>query len=339
MPRTAPDRCPGALRVHEALDGGLVRVRVPGGRLLGGQVSALAAASASLGDGCLDLTSRGNVQLRGLRPDARSSLVDRLVGAGLLPSPAHDTARNIVASPLAALPVAALDAGLCASPALASLPGRFLLALSDDSADVLSLAPDLALLSESLVIGGMLAGAGSVSSLLEAAGAFLAERAVQGSQAWRLAELVDGPARVAARLGRTLGAPAPVGVPVPVGPSGGNPQGSDPVDFRQRVVAHVPFGRLTPAHLAVLGDVVLTPWRSVVVEAGTDLRDFVTDPTSPWVGLTACVGTQCASSLADVRAEAVPSSVPTHWSGCARRCGKPAGSLDMVATVDGWMTS
>jgi precorrin-3B synthase len=195
---------------------------------------------------------------------------------------------------------------------------------------VLSLAPDLALLEDALVIGGMLAGAGSVSVLLAAAAAFLAERAAQGSQAWRLAELVDGPARVADRVGRELGAPAPVGVPVPVGRLVGDPP---------RVVAHVPFGRLTPAHLAVLGDVVLTPWRSVVVDAGTDLRDFVTDPTSPWVGLTACVGAQCASSLADVRAEAVPSSVPTHWSGCARRCGKPAGSRDRVATVNGWVTA
>ena len=337
VPRTAPDRCPGALHVHEAADGGLVRVRVPGGRLTSAQVAALGATSARLGDGRLDLTSRGNVQLRGLHrvaPDdgAAEDLAGALTEAGLLPSPAHDTARNVVASALAdlALPVAELDAGICADPVLAELPGRFLLALSDASGDVLSLEPDLALADGALVIGGLLAGPGSVTDLLEAARAFLAERTAQGSQAWRLVELADGPAAAAGRLGRILGGSVAVGRAVPVGPADGG-----------RVVAHVPFGRLTPSHLAALiatgQDVVATPWHSVVVSEHTDLADFVTDPTSPWIGLSACVGVQCASSLADVRADATPSAEPAHWSGCSRRCGKPAGSRDVVATADGYL--
>lgn len=316
--RTAPDRCPGALRVHEAADGGLVRIRVPGGRLAAAQVAALARASAELGDGNLDLTSRGNVQLRGLRD--REALLDVLLDAGLLPSPSHDTARNVVASPLSGMPVAALDAGICADAALAELPGRFLLGLDDGTGDVQSLDPDLSLQGESLVVGGQLAGPGTVADLLEACRAFLSLRTAE----WRLRELTDGPARVAAALGRRLGAPALRSGPVAVGPHG------------DRVVAHVPFGRLTPGHLAALGDVVLTPWHSVVVPAGTDLALFVTDPGSPWTGLTACVGTQCARSLADVRADAVPGLVPTHWSGCARRCGKPAGARDVVATEHGY---
>jgi precorrin-3B synthase len=327
VPRTAPDRCPGALRVHEAADGGLVRVRVPGGRLAAPQLAALTAASAAFGDGCLDLTSRGNVQLRGLRAGTAQPLALALTEAGLLPSEEHDVARNLVASPLSALPVAEVDAGLCADPLLATLPGRFLLALADASGDVLALRPDLALAEGSLVIGGRLAGPGAVEDLLAAARAFLAERAEHGSQAWRLSELTDGAAAVARRLGRALGSVAATGVPVPVGPAG------------DRVVAHVPFGRLHPSHLAALSgaDVVLTPWHSVVVPAGTDVSLLVTDPGSPWIGLSACVGTQCASSLADVRADAVPSAVPTHWSGCERRCGKPAGSADVVATTEGYV--
>jgi precorrin-3B synthase len=316
--RTAADRCPGALRVHQAADGGLVRVRVPGGRLSAAQVAALASASARVGDGNLDLTSRGNVQLRGLRD--RDALLDVLLQAGLLPSPAHDTARNIVASQLADLPVRELDAGVCADPALAELPGRFLLGLDDGSGDVQGLAPDLSLQGPSLVIGGRLAGPGSVGDLLAACRIFLALRTSE----WRLAELADGAERIAAAMGRSLGAGALAGPRTAVGTHG------------PRVVAHVPFGRLTPAHLAVLGDVVLTPWHSVVVDAGTDLALFVTDPTSPWIGLTACVGKQCASSLSDVRADAVPGDLPTHWSGCSRRCGSPAGSRDLVATGNGY---
>ena len=56
--------------MHAAADGGLVRVRVPGGMLSASQFAALLAASTRHSDGSLELTSRGNVQLRGLAPGA-----------------------------------------------------------------------------------------------------------------------------------------------------------------------------------------------------------------------------------------------------------------------------
>src|SRR5690242_7820687 len=96
--RTAPDACPGALQTHPAADGGLARVRVPGGTLTAGQLRALAAAARDLGDGALELTSRGNVQLRGLTGSAEAELGDRLAAAGLLPSATHERVRNVVAS-------------------------------------------------------------------------------------------------------------------------------------------------------------------------------------------------------------------------------------------------
>jgi precorrin-3B synthase len=329
--RTVPDRCPGALRVHDAVDGGLVRVRVPGGFLTGAQVSALAALSAACGDGSVDLTSRGNLQLRGLRPGTADEVARVLVTSGLLPSLDHDIARNVVASPLTDLSaaVAELDEGLCASSSLARLPGRFLLALDDGSGDVLSLEPDAALQQGSLVLGGVLAGPGGVPDLLAAAEAFLAVRG-DGKQ-WRVSELPGGAGSVAVALGRTLGAAAAVGRPPALGAHG------------SRVLALAPLGRLTPSMLVALsaGPVVVTPWRSVLVDAGTDLTGFVTDAASPWDGVTACAGTACASALGDVRADAarflVPGTLPVHWSGCGRRCGLPKGEvLDLVATGDGW---
>ncbi|HEY0508079.1 MAG TPA: precorrin-3B synthase, partial [Blastococcus sp.] len=139
-PRDRADACPGALQTHSAADGALARVRVPGGALTVAQLRALSSAARDLGDGALELTSRGNVQLRGLRPGAEVELGDRLADARLLPSATHETVRNVLTSVLSGRAggeldvrpwVSAFDAGLCADPELADLPGRFLAAFDD----------------------------------------------------------------------------------------------------------------------------------------------------------------------------------------------------------------
>ncbi|MCF6510103.1 precorrin-3B synthase [Blastococcus sp. MG754426] len=379
-PRTPPlrdraDACPGALQTHSAADGELARVRVPGGLLRADQLRVLGAAAVELGDGALELTSRGNVQLRGLRPGAAGELGERLAAAGLLPSDSHETARNLLGSVLSgragglldARPwVRAFDAGLCADPTLAALPGRFLATFDDGRGDVAALGGDVGLLALSReAVALTLAGADSglratsddaVALALAATRAFLAERAVQGGRAWRLAELTGGPARVTARVG---GAPDAARADVPAEPRvravGAVPQD----DGRTALAAVVPLGRLTAAQLPLLADlaaeVQLTPWRGVVVP---DLADgsaaallveagLVLDPGSPWTRVTACAGLPgCAKSLADVRADAtaavVVGALPAdgarqHWAGCERRCGRPGGAVvDVVATGSGY---
>ncbi|PYC66728.1 cobalamin biosynthesis protein CobG, partial [Streptomyces tateyamensis] len=149
--RGRDDACPGALRLHQADDGALARVRVPGGVLAAGQVRALAEAAVELGDGQLETTSRGNVQVRGLAAGCGAELAERLHAAGLLPSLSHDRVRNIVASPLAdaMVPqVRALDELLQASPLAPGLSGRFLFALDDGRGDVASLDSDVTLIAQ-----------------------------------------------------------------------------------------------------------------------------------------------------------------------------------------------
>ena len=108
--RLHPDACPGVFAPHDAADGALARIRLPGGAIDAAALRAVAACADELGDGHLHLTSRGNLQLRGL--SRSSALPARLMGAGLLPSATHERVRNILASPLAGIasdPVARVD--------------------------------------------------------------------------------------------------------------------------------------------------------------------------------------------------------------------------------------
>jgi precorrin-3B synthase len=375
--RQRVDACPGALQTHAAADGALARVRVPGGLLTGGQLRALAAAARDLGDGALELTSRGNVQLRGLADGAEAELGDRLAAVGLLPSASHERVRNVLASALTGRAgghvdvrpwVRALDAGICADPALAALPGRYLATLDDGRGDVAGLGGDVGLLALSpaevaLTLAGTDSGLrahpdDAVALALAATRAFLDERAAQGGTAWRLAELDDGVAAVTARLsgrrGMTVDLP-PAPTPGPVGAAAQH-------DGRTALVAVVPLGRLTADQAELLArladEVQLTPRRSVVVpDLAEDAVDdaavalhrtgMVFDADSAWTRVTACAGRPgCAKSLADVRADAARAvadgTLPAggarqHWAGCERRCGRPRGEVvDVVATGTGY---
>ncbi|GAA1152195.1 nitrite/sulfite reductase [Kribbella jejuensis] len=344
------------LSVHQAADGGLARVRLPGGRLTPAQLDVLRLAAAELGDGRLELTSRANVQLRGLAADGPRELSDRLFTAGLLPSIAHERVRNILASPLSGLDeesrydvlplAAALDQALCARPALAELPGRFLFALDDGRGDLTDLHADVHVRaldehSALLCIGAYATQVDwpSVPDLmLDAAQSFLALR----DQEWRIAELAGGAEQIFRQLGLQ---PSETAAPTTVSATAGV-HGS-------ALVVTVPLGSLTQEQAAALTQVApeirITPWRSVVVPAtARGLQDvgLITTPNSLWEGVTACAGRPgCAKALADVRADATRlmpemerDGRRVHWSACERRCGKPGGLfVDVVSVADGYL--
>lgn len=332
-------------------------MRLPGGVLSPEQLLVLAEASRELGDGNLELTSRGNVQVRALR--APEELSDRLYDAGLLPSITHERVRNILASPLSGLDgsydlqalVGELDRGLCASPRLAELPGRFLFALDDGRGDLAAVVADVevrvvgdqvALLLAGEDTGMRLAPAEAPLVMLRAADAFLDERDGE----WRLGELADGVAKVLSRLGYSGSA----------GQQAGELAAGEPVRAGvygpELLVATVPLGSLGPEQAAVLAEAEqlrVTPWRSVVVVGGDADRlqqvGLVVDSESPWTRVTACAGKPgCGKALADVRRDArrvtpslQPGRRPVHWSGCERRCGQPAGDfVDVLALTDGY---
>ncbi|MEU6562807.1 precorrin-3B synthase [Nocardia nova] len=329
MTRSAPDSCPGVLRLHQAADGPLARIRLPGGALTPDQLRVLAAAAADLGNGTIELTSRGNVQLRQMHDAA--ALAQRLAAADLLPSPTHERIRNIVASPLSGRiggrtdvrgPAAELDTGLRAAPELAELPGRVLFTLDDGRGDISGFGGDIGVHATgpgeyALVLAGRDSGARipaerAVPTILAAAHSF---QRLRGEQ-WRLREIGGGPERILGDLDLR-----PIAEPVEFAAHHDIPIGWLPHDGdRVTLGAAVPLGAL-PARTAeflaaVEHPIVITPWRSLLL---ADLDEWtaeqvvrvlapmglIFDAASPWLLMSACAGRPgCAKSLTDVRADA-----------------------------------
>lgn len=294
--RGRADRCPGVLRPHHAADGALVRLRVPGGRIAAESLGRLALLADRYGDGRVTLTSRANLQVRGIAVDADGEVDDGLVqavqAAGLLPAPAAERIRNVVCSPLTGLrggradlrPVLAdLDTLLCTTPELVDLPGRFLFALDDGRGDMALLGGDVGFRAidgewAELVVGDR--SSGQVVPLRHAAAAlvalarrFLALR----DYAWHVRELPGGGAELldAVSPAEVPGAsPAERRASLPAADVAAAPIGVLASDDGSRLLsALVPLGSLNAAMMAAVhdaalvggGSVVVTPWRGVVI--------------------------------------------------------------------------
>jgi precorrin-3B synthase len=312
----------------------------------------------------MELTSRGNIQLRAIADTA--AVAEMVAAAGLLPSQTHERMRNIVASPLAGRAggtadirglVSELDDAIQSEPLLAELPGRFLFGLDDGRADISGLAADVgahfldedtaALLLAGRDTGVRLAGREVVPALIAIATQFVATRGT----AWRVAELAD-PAPLLEDFTPSA-APGATWPPVVRPPVGWLSQD----DGRVALGAAVPLGvlqaRVAEYLAAIDAPLVITPWRSVLVcdldegVADVALRvlapmGLVFDEHSPWLAVSACTGSPgCEHSAADVRADAtaaldVPADGHRHFVGCERACGSPPVGEVLVATGDGY---
>ena len=208
--RDRRDRCPGALRPWPAEDGLLVRLRLIGGRVRSSQLVALVEFAETYGDGRVHLTSRANLQVRGLSGVDGAlgpEVLAALVATGLLPSASHELVRNVMVSPQTGLaggyadlrPVAAeLDRLLCADERLAELPGRFLFVLDDGRGDLLERSCDLGLVALDSTTAQLRVGDGwgatvplaeAAAQIIGLAHRFLDVRGDAATAAWHAAEL------------------------------------------------------------------------------------------------------------------------------------------------------
>lgn len=333
--RTGSDRCPSLLRPFIADDGAIIRLRVPGGRIRVAALSLLLSVAERFGEPALQLTSRGNIQLRALPNPLPDVAMDYIESTGLLPSASHERVRNILASPLARQLdqiVKELDQALCADEALSELPGRFLFAIADDTGSALSEPFDVAYQALTdddglLLCGGVgtrVTRADAVEAIIDRARQFLVHRPSRTT--WNMSDL---PGESPVFLGLE---PVSISAAAPLMPGAA---GND------RVVG-VPLGLLTSTHIQAIAQltdtVVLTPWRSFVIRdaaaSSLALADagLITTADSPWTKITACVGAPSCrrgtSSTLQVARELAPllppGAPPVHLVGCDRQCGHPS---------------
>lgn len=318
--------CPGALRPMPAGDGLLLRIRPHGGRLSQSQVALIADLASEYGNGQIDLGSRANLQLRGVREARLPELQAALAEADLLDGDqAAEARRNIILTPFEAEGalgsdlLTALETGLRRGP---DLPAKFgfaidtgpFSALQDASADLrLEQSPEgLILRADGMERGEAVKPQTAARRALQIADWFSRQ-----SGARRMRDLVA--------RGQLPPLRQEIAKPDPVPPA---------VFLRRAPFLFAAFGASTAAALAGLDTGLrLTPWRAVLPE-GLPKRvtaDWLRDPASPVLRISACTGAPgCSAASVATRdlARALAPLLPKegaqiHISGCARGCAHP----------------
>lgn len=338
--------CPGALRPMASGDGLVLRIRPRCGRLTAAQAMLIAALSQRYGNGVMDLTSRANLQLRGLAAQDHGALLTALRGAGLIDdSLAAESQRNVILSPFAdengpAWRIAqALSARLAAKDA-PILPPKFGFAVESAPSALQDAPAYIRILSHGRDWQVMPDGAHwalpaltstAADIALKLAGWFLA----QGGGTGTLRRMRD--------LAPTLPAPNDA-QPMHLSPSPHPRIGAAPNGWMPGFA----FGQITAAQLheaARHGDLRLTPWRALLIEGlalPPRIPGAILDPCDVRLRIHACTGApRCPQGLADMRALAdqlaphLPQGLSLHLSGCAKGCAHPRAAAWTLRAVAG----
>ncbi|MDA9469025.1 precorrin-3B synthase [Bradyrhizobium sp. CCBAU 53415] len=345
--------CPGALRPMLSGDGLVVRVRPFGGRLEAPQISGLAELAERFGNGLIDVTSRANLQIRGVKEESHLPLLDGLAQLQLLDRDADiEARRNILVTPFwssgdetqslaAELEEALADSGL-------ALPTKFGFAIDDgrsrvlagDSADIrierdrsgrLLVRPDGARLGRSVARGQ------AVSTALALASWFIISGGARGGRGRMAAHIASGTALPQSLRGETE--PAPVMA------------AARPGHYPQGAMVGVAFGQMLHATLHQFSGcghaLRMTPWRMVLSEGKREMPSgagLITEPYDPALRVIACSGApRCREAHADTRALAaalaprIAADTRLHVSGCGKGCAHSGrAAVTLIATHAGF---
>ncbi|MHC4044084.1 precorrin-3B synthase [Bradyrhizobium sp. 23AC] len=345
--------CPGALRPMLSGDGLVVRVRPFGGRLEAPQITGLAELAGQHGNGLIDVTSRANLQIRGVSEEGHRPLIDGLAGLALLdPDPATEARRNILVTPFWRAGDATQSLAAELEEALEdnslALPTKFGFAIDDgtsrvlagDSADI-RIERDrtgrLLVRADGAKLGRSVARGEAVSTALALASWFLVSGGATGGRGRMAAHIASGAALPQSLRGETE--PAPVMA------------ASRPGHYPQGAMVGVAFGQMlhTTLHqFAGCGHALrMTPWRMVLSEGKREMPSapgLITEPFDPALRVIACSGApRCREAHADTRALAaalaprIAADTRLHVSGCGKGCAHSGtAAVTLVATRAGF---
>lgn len=339
--------CPGALRPMLSGDGLVVRVRPFGGRLRRAQADGLASLAAAHGNGLIDLSSRGNLQLRGVREDSFEALIEGLHGLRLLDANAEvEGRRNILTTPFWSVGdeteylTAALTDALAKEDA-PNLPAKFGFAVDPEDRPVLQRASaDIRLERDGQ--GGLILRPDGATQ-----GKQVDVRTAIG-EAMQLAHWFAANRGTHKRMAKLLatGQPLSGGFTRPMQTQTYQPA---PGLSEQGVLTGLAFGQLTAQTLAGLakhGALRMTPWRMVLIEGAEqmpELPDLIATQDDPLLRIAACTGAPgCPQALIETRplaralARQLQPDQTLHVSGCAKGCAHPnPAALTITGTAQG----
>jgi len=328
----------------ESGDGLVVRVRPPLSEITPDQAHGLADLADRQGNGIVELTSRANLQIRGVTEAAHNAVIAGLASLGLLdPDPETEGRRNIVIDPFRALDddrqtqVAARIAEALQDPAFAGLPSKFGFVvdagphrrLDGVSGDIRveAAGDDMILRADGCATGRLAQSAGAaVVMAMDLARWFLASGGVGP----------DGRGRMACHLATGVVLPPNLRGDLAPNPASGR---SRPGTNSGGLCVAAAFGQLDAEALRSVADagapvLRITPWRMVFLPGVTDITNtdgLIIDPDDPLLRVTACTGAPgCPQASVETRAlarrlaTALPLDRTLHVSGCAKGCAHPA---------------
>jgi precorrin-3B synthase len=333
--------CPGVRRPMMTGDGLLVRLHPFAGRVSADQARLIAQAARDYGNGHLDITARGNLQIRGVREETYPDLLAVLEREGLTEPEGDGPNRLTILSPVAGLDplekcdvLALAQAVENAAGAIEGLPGKLFVTIDGGGVMPLdSLGADLHLLAMG---GDMVAFGISSSKGLHWIGTVPLSHAPDAVHAVLsgFAELRRRSVTEARRLSdleptlvRKLAARAALGPAAEPPKRPATPRaGVLPLNIGQSVLLALPFGRCNTEQLVQVaawserlgtGELRLSFTRGLLLPKITDehvpaLIDeagragFITDPADPRLSLFACPGRpDCGNGLTAAPADAL----------------------------------
>jgi precorrin-3B synthase len=328
--------CPTLLSPMESGDGWLARVKPSAGVLSAEAARLIADATRRHGNGHIDLTSRANLQVRGLSPRSAQDFAEIIIGAGLASAnPSLEAARNIMTSPLGPDDPSAsfdshavardIEAMLAGEPRLWALPSKFgfvvdaggTLPLADITADIMVRGGEggLAVHLDGCTRAALCAPSSLAKTVKVFALAFLRLSAERSDKPRRIRALVMavGEEAIFAEAGL-----AAANAPARLTPEAKSPIGL--ISLKEQAGSAfgvgLPFGRIEANMLHALADhsdrygdssLRTTPWRALLLvgAAAADAErlarevtalGLITDSTDPRLNIFACVGTPSCMS-------------------------------------------